>query len=57
MRDGEMTVGRAETEDSAAAMLRALVATAPGREDDIAIVQLDAGGQPLGRPLDIFDLS
>jgi hypothetical protein len=52
-----MTVGRAESEDSAAAMLRALVATAPGREDDIAIVQLDAGGQPLGRPLDIFDLS
>jgi hypothetical protein len=56
VRDGDLTLGSAESEASAVAMLRALVATAPGREEDLALIELDAGGRPLGQPRDIFDV-
>jgi len=57
VRDGNLTISSAESEASAVAMLRALVATAPGREDDLALIELDPSGCPLGQPRDIFDFA
>ena len=57
VRDGALTVCSDEREASAVAMLRALVATAPGREDDLVLIELDPSGRPLGQPRDIFDLA
>jgi hypothetical protein len=57
VRDGELTVASADDEAAAVATLRALVATAPGREDDIVLVELDASGDPLGSPRDVFDFA
>lgn len=57
VRDSDLTLARADCEGSAIAAMRALVATAPGREDEIVIVELDGHGNPVGRPRDIFDVS
>jgi hypothetical protein len=57
VRDGELTVASADDEAAAVATLRALVATAPGREDDIVLVELDGAGRPLGPARDVFDVS
>jgi hypothetical protein len=57
VRDGDLTLSSAESEASAVATLRALVATAPGREEDLALIELDPSGRPLGQPRDIFDLA
>jgi hypothetical protein len=57
VRDRHLTVASAVDEAAAIATLRALVATAPGREDDIVVVELDASGAPLGPARDVFDLA
>lgn len=57
VRDSRLTLARADSEGSAIAAMRALVATAPGREDEIVIVELDARGEAVGQPRDIFDVS
>lgn len=57
VRDRHLTLTSADSEASAIEVMRALVATAPGREDDIVIVEVDAHGNTLGQPRDIFDVS
>ena len=57
VRDRHLTVARSESEEAAIATLRALVATAPGREDDIFLVEVDAAGRALGPARDVFDVS
>lgn len=57
VRDRQLTLASADSEISAIAAMRALVATAPGREDEIFIVEVDAHGDAIGAPRDIFDVS
>lgn len=57
VRDRHLTLARSESETSAIAAMRALVATAPGREDEIVIVEVDRHGNAIGAPRDIFDVS
>jgi hypothetical protein len=57
VRDRHLTLASAASEADAIATLRALVATAPGREDDIVLVEVDGTGRPLGPARDVFDVS
>jgi hypothetical protein len=48
-------LGHCGSHGEARRMLQALVLTAPGREDDVLLVSLNADGREIGRE-DAFDL-
>jgi hypothetical protein len=51
-----MILARAETRSEGVAMLRAYVATAPGREDELTMVTLGPAGSVVLRE-DVFDVA
>jgi hypothetical protein len=56
LRDCDNTIlGVSESRAEAVRMLQAFVLTSPGREDEVFLISLTAGGQVVARE-DLFDL-